>query len=85
MEIELHRTFIKQFKKLPREIRNKFIERKNIFRLEPFHPLIHNHELSGEWIGHRSINITGDYRALFREEKGIIIFVSIGTHSELYD
>jgi len=42
--------------------------------------------LVGELRGYRSINITGDWRAIFMEIDGgkIIYFVAIGTHSQLY-
>ncbi len=51
----------------------------------PYHPLLSNHALSGEWIGCRSMNITGDIRAVFEEiGSHYFEFVAIGSHSELY-
>lgn len=84
MEILLHPSFTKDFKKLEMEIRRRFVERKGIFQETPHHPLLKNHPLHGEWAGHRSINVTGDYRAIFYTKDDIYIFVRIGTHSELY-
>jgi mRNA-degrading endonuclease YafQ of YafQ-DinJ toxin-antitoxin module len=38
--------------------------------------------------GYRSINVTGDWRALYSEQqqngKEIIVFEMLGTHSQLY-
>jgi mRNA-degrading endonuclease YafQ of YafQ-DinJ toxin-antitoxin module len=44
-------------------------------------------EVSGvqKYLGYRSINITGDVRALYTVKEGaLILFVFIGTHSQLY-
>jgi len=47
------------------------------------HPLLNNHPLDGIWIGCRSINITGDFRAVYEElGNDNFEFVAIGTHSE---
>ena len=84
MNIELHRLFLKKFKKLPKKVRIQFVQRKNLFVNEPFHPLLHNHSVDQRLPGCRSINVTGDYRAIFREKSNDALFVTIGTHSELY-
>ena len=73
------------FKKQPVWVQNKFEERVFLFLQNIYHPLLNNHVLGGKWIGHRSINITGDVRAVFEEINTTHIeFVAIGTHSELY-
>ncbi len=84
MEIEFHRLFLKQYKKLPSTIRVQFVERKNLFTQEPFHPLLHNHSVDSVFPDCRSINITGDYRAIFRQQDKQVLFLQIGMHSELY-
>ncbi|KKW24689.1 MAG: hypothetical protein UY70_C0005G0012 [Candidatus Kaiserbacteria bacterium GW2011_GWB1_52_6] len=84
MEIGLHRKFLKRFCKLSYTIRLKFLERKELFFHAPFHPLLNNHSVHETYPGWRSINVTGDYRALFEEYGDRIVFMTIGTHSELY-
>lgn len=84
MKIELHRLFLKKFKKLPKKIRSRFVERKNTFAENPRHPLLNNHSVEGRFPGCRSINVTGDYRAIFEEKENGVLFVNIGTHSEFY-
>ena len=85
MEASLHRSFIKKFKKLRPEIRRKFQDRKRIFLINPRHPLLENHPLSGDHLGQWSINVTGDYRALYEfKSSDTIIFIDIDTHSNLY-
>lgn len=60
-------------------------ERLELFGSEPFHPILNNHLLQGKWAGHRSINVTGDFRAVYEPWGDKIAFFSdLGTHSELY-
>lgn len=35
--------------------------------MDQYSPLLNNHSLTGKWRGYRSINITGDWRAIFVE------------------
>ncbi len=85
MRILLHRNFEKRFPKLPLKIREGFKLRRNLFLENPFHPLLNNHPLTGDRKGQWSINVTGDYRALyvFRDEH-TVIFIDINTHGNLY-
>lgn len=85
MLISYSRTFKKMFKKLPKELQDKLEERLFVFTKDAHHPLLYNHSLNGEWVGCRSINVTGDLRAVFEEiSDGHFEFVAIGNHSELY-
>ena len=73
------------FKKHPAWVKDKFEERVRLFRKDMFKPILNNHSLQGEWIGCRSINITGDFRAVYEElGNNHFEFIAIGTHSELY-
>jgi addiction module RelE/StbE family toxin len=78
------KKFDKAFKKCPQEIRDRFIKRLGVFKENKHDPILHNHGLSGKLNGLRSINVSGDYRAIFEEKPGNIIFIDIGTHSQLY-
>jgi len=86
--IDFSNKFLKQHKKAPQNVRNVWIKRLTMFNQDPFHPLLNNHALTGQLSGYRSINVTGDWRALYSEYKEddekIIIFKAIGTHSQLY-
>ena len=78
-------TFRKKFKKLSPKIKNKFYDRLVLFDENKFNPILNNHSVEKRFPGCRSINITGDYRAIFKEEQGnVYTFINIGTHSELY-
>lgn len=85
MIVSFSRTFKKMFKKQSVTLQNKFVDRLELFVKNPHHSLLGNHALHGEWAGCRSINITGDMRAVYEEiDKKHIEFVDIGSHSELY-
>ena len=85
MQPNYNREFKKQIRKLPRKIQDHFEERLQIFIKDKFHPLLNNHSVERKFPGCRSINITGDYRAIFKEiSDDSVIFLLIGTHSELY-
>ena len=85
MQIRYKKRFQKSLLKLPRAIQDKFDNRLSIFLENPFHVLLNNHSIHPTFEFGRSINITGDYRAIYIEHGGIITFTEIGTHSELYD
>lgn len=85
MIVSHSRNFKKMFKRCPAFLQNNFEERVLLFMEDTHHPLLKNHSLNGEWKGYSSINITGDFRAVFQEiNDEHIEFVAIGTHSELY-
>ena len=80
-----NRTFDKAYAKLPKRLQQRFKDRRNIFLLNPFDPILDNHPLHPPYTGCRSINITGDYRAIFyHEATGAVRFILIGTHHELF-
>lgn len=84
MKIKLHKKFEKGYKKLAPAEKKKFKERRNLFLQSEFNPILNNHPLKGKYLGYRSINITGDLRAVFRKEGNLVIFVAIDSHSNLY-
>ena len=82
--IDYSRSFDKQLKKAPLPIKVIFRKRFELFLSNPFNPQLNNHLLTGNYKGYRSINITGDWRALYSEDENSIIFELLGTHSQLY-
>ena len=85
MQISFSKTFEKQYKKAPYKTQQVFDKRFKIFIKNPFKPILKNHSLKGKFKGYRSINITGDWRAIYSQpKKKIVIFEVLGTHSQLY-
>jgi addiction module RelE/StbE family toxin len=85
MTIFFHKNFSKNYKKLSETVRKQFKHRLMLFVENPFHPLLNNHVLHGEWQNFRSINITGNIRAIYQPIGDYTAeFVIIDTHSNLY-
>jgi addiction module RelE/StbE family toxin len=85
MRAEFHRTFDKQFAKLPKKRQDKVIAAIDLFLSEPMDSSLRNHSLTGEWAGFRSISAGGDVRIHFEIiDTEIAYFVAVGTHSQLY-
>lgn len=85
ISIHLHKSFEKQFKQIPLKIKEKFLERKNLFLEDLTHPLLNNHPLTGDRKGEWGINVTGDWRAIYEYiDDNTVIFLEINTHGNLY-
>lgn len=84
MKLRFSSKFDKQYHKAPAHITKAIDKKLTTFLSDPFHPLLHNHALSGQMKGFRSINITGDWRALYIEDGDTATFELLGTHSQLY-
>jgi addiction module RelE/StbE family toxin len=85
MNISFHKHFEKRFAKLPLQVRKKAIERIKIFQNDPFARILDNHALVGKWTGYRSIDVTGDYRAIYLPvNDNFVKFYALDTHSNLY-
>jgi addiction module RelE/StbE family toxin len=86
MRVHFHHYFDKRFSKLPAKIQAKASEKIQIFSNDPFNNFLRNHALTGKYLGFRSINITGDYRAVYNPvSPKDALFIDIGTHSQLYE
>lgn len=85
MNVILHRKFTKKFVKHSPKIQEAFRNRRNLFLEDPSHPILRNHPLTGDRSGQWSINVTGDWRAIYVfKEKNAVVFIDIDTHGNLY-
>lgn len=85
MKIRFHRGFEKRYKKLQKSRQQKVKERLSLFLKDEFDPILNNHPLQGKYKGYRSINITGDLRAIYKHFSGDTrIFVVLDTRGNLY-
>ena len=85
MQLDYSSNFNKRIKKIPVKVAEKFFERLELFKKDEFNPLLNNHKLHGKYDGCNSINITGNWRAIFEYiKKDYILFSDISTHPELY-
>lgn len=88
MRVKFSKKFKKQYTKADNKVKKSFEIRLHIFIKHPHSYELNNHKLSGKLADYRSINITGDWRAIYSEHEDLegtfAIFEAIGTHSELY-
>jgi len=86
MKIFFHKQFEKKFKKLNIKIKKAFYKKLELFSINTFHPELNNHPLKGKYAGYRSINITGDIRAIFIFlSEDSVEFENIDNHNNLYN
>ncbi len=86
MKVGFRKHFKKQLAKMPQKYQEQFSKKLDIFFENPFNPVLNNHQLSGELKNMRSINITGDIRAIYEQiGKNKVLFLMIASHSKLYD
>ena len=85
MQVSYSKNFKKQFQRCSQKVKKQFQQRLELFINNPFHTQLNLHKLSGKYDGLWSINITDDIRAIIdRSFENLILFVEIGSHSELY-
>ena len=81
-------SFLRQLKKSDVRIRKAFKKRLLLFIENPNDLELNNHPLREPYLGYRSIDITADYRAIYKEivqeDDTYIYFTSFGTHTQLY-
>ena len=85
--IKRDRTFEKHFKQRisphPKLVK-QFQERLGLFIAgQPSNPL-NDHALSGKLAGKRAFSVTGDVRVIYVELDDVIVFLDIGSHSQVY-
>lgn len=89
MKVVYDPTFFKKLKKVDVRIRKHVEERILLFSKDPNNPQLNNHALRKKYQGYRNINITSDWRAIYREaqigEDVVAYFVALGIHNELYE
>lgn len=85
MNVVFHKRFDKMASKLPVKVKMKMVERIMLFSKDPLAYMLRNHALNTPYKGSYSIDITGDYRAIYYlVDDQTAMFTHIGTHSQLY-
>jgi addiction module RelE/StbE family toxin len=82
--VDFSPIFNRQVQKAPLHVKLALRSAIATFLENPHDVSLRNHTLGKEHAGKRSIDITDDWRALYREERERIIFVELGTHAQLY-
>jgi len=85
MRARFNKAFAKQLGRYPHKVQLAFQKRLELFLNDSMNQLLSNHALTGRWDGYRSINISGDLRAVYEMiDKDMVYFVAFGSHSQLY-
>ena len=85
MNVIFHKRFEKTAQKLPPKVKQKMAEHISLFANDPLNRQLRNHALNTPYKGSYSIDITGDYRAIYElVDDDTALFTHIGTHSQLY-
>ena len=85
MNVDFTKAFNKQFEKLPRKKQEQAKGAIILFLHDISAYPLRNHALKGQWLGYRSISAGGDFRLHFKMiDKNTVLFVAVGTHSQLY-
>ena len=84
ISIAFERSFEKTYVKLGKGCKKKVKERIALFMSDEFDPILNNHSLNGKYLGYRSINISGDLRAVYKKKGDIAVFAYLGNHNNLY-
>lgn len=85
MRVQLHPRFQKERDRLLLGQQTQLTERLKCFRRNRADPLLRDHALTGKYQGYRSINVTGDIRAVYKLiDANTALFTRVGNHSQLY-
>jgi len=85
MRIIYSPTFLKQYRKLTKEIQRVAEEKEGIFRADPFDSRLKTHKLHGRLSGFWAFSITGKIRIIFEfGGNQSVVFHTVGPH-DIYD
>ncbi len=84
MRFGLSSKFLRNFRKLPREIIDLTKERLELFYVDPWQGSLKTHKLSGDRKDHWAFSINYEYRVVFRQQDNEILLVDVGLHDDVY-
>ena len=85
MRVLYHPKFVREYKKLPNNIKDQAEEKEKIFRDNPFDPRLKIHKLKGPLSGFWVFSINHKYRIIFDfADINTVHFYSVGDH-DIYD
>ena len=85
--VDFTNRFNRQREAAPLAIKIAFREALEIFLEDPQNDTLRNHplnKLGKKYFGIWGIDVTSDWRALYRKEGSRTIFLALGTHEQLY-
>ena len=82
MEVIYSSKFSREYKKLPKNIKDTAEQQETIFRNDPFDLRLKTHKLNGKFSDFFSFSIGYKYRIIFEfsKDKKVVYFHSVGNH-----
>ena len=81
MDVFYTQKFLREYKKLPVEIKIQAEKKEDIFRKDPHSRTLKTHKLKGELCDFWSFSVNRSYRIIFEfQSEDVIVFHSIGDH-----
>ncbi len=85
MNVIFSNGFKKKLKKCPEKISKSFFDKIQLFAVDNRSKILNIHRLNGKYEGYQSINVTGDYRAVYKlVDSKTAYFTDIDNHANLY-
>lgn len=79
--VETSNYFERAFRKLPKDLQQKVVERIAIFKQNPIDPKLKTHKLIGKLTGDWSFSVDYHNRIRFRIlSKGVVLLIDVGSH-----
>ena len=79
-------NFIRDYKKLPHSLQEEVKEKIELFKMDPKHPLLKSHKLSGKLKGTFSFWVNYRYRVVFvYDSKNTAALLGVGDHDVYKD
>ena len=81
MEVQYKPSFVREFKKLPKEVQDEAFQKITLFQDVKNHESLKVHKLKGRLKDFYSFSITYSHRIVFMyENKNIAVFLAVGDH-----
>lgn len=82
MVVKYKPSFVREFKKLPSDLREEALERIELFKDIDNHKKLKVHKLKGRLKDFHSFSVTYSHRIVFEyESRETVVFLGIGDHS----
>lgn len=83
MKVSYHPTFVRQWKRLEKELQDEVLEKISLFEKNHNNPLLKTHKLNGRLKHQFSFSVNYSYRIIFEVINKEAVFLEIGNH-EVY-
>ena len=80
MKIAYHALFLRQLKKLPKDLQEEVFQKVLLFGKDIKHPSLKVHKLQGHLKDLFSFSVNYSYRIVFKKIKDEAVLLEVGTH-----